>query len=192
MWTNFHWDEAKKKFFFWKIKFKMADSKNWTFQLPPKAEQLPPKFFRLVLGLAGLIDAMGIDFAQPIWLWGWPTSAQKQAKKAFFVFLGCLCRYYLDSITLIETIVISSLCLFWSIHVKCQGHNHAGLCALHCRQYCCNQTTQARHSSWHTRKNSTIQLSFEFFIHLLPTIIAIKYWSIVPVLEDDEICLNLN
>ena len=112
---------------------------------------------------------------------------KNRQKMHFFVFLGCLCRYYLDSITLIETIVISSLCLFWSIHVKCQGHNHAGLCALHCRQYCCNQTTQARHSSWHTRKNSTIQLSFEFFIHLLPTIIAIKYWAIDPVLEDDEL-----
>ena len=98
-----------------------------------------------------------------------------------------MCRHYLDSITLIETIVISSLCLFWSIHVKCQGHNHAGLCALHCRQYCFNQTTQARHSSWHTRKNSTNQLSFEFFIHLLPNRIAIKCWTIGPVLEDDEL-----
>ena len=106
-------------------------------------------------------------------------------------YICVLCRYYLDSITLIETIVISSLCLFWSIHVKCQGHNHAGLCALHCRQYCCNQTTQARHSSWHTRKNSTIQLSFEFFIHLLPTIIAIKYWAIVDELIQSFFCQDL-
>ena len=27
-----------------------------------------PKFYRLVLGLVGLIDAKGIDLAQPIWL----------------------------------------------------------------------------------------------------------------------------
>ena len=31
------------------------------------------KFHGLVLGLVGLIDAKGIDFAQPMWPWGWPT-----------------------------------------------------------------------------------------------------------------------
>ena len=31
------------------------------------AEQFPPKFHGLVLGLVGLIDAKGIDLAQPIW-----------------------------------------------------------------------------------------------------------------------------
>ena len=35
---------------------------------PPKAEQFPPKFHGLVLGLVVLIDAKGIDVAQPIWL----------------------------------------------------------------------------------------------------------------------------
>ena len=34
---------------------------------PPKAEQLPPKFHGLVLGLVGLIEAKGIGLAQPIW-----------------------------------------------------------------------------------------------------------------------------
>ena len=37
------------------------------FQPPPKAEQLLPKFHRLVLGLLELIDAKGIGKAQPIW-----------------------------------------------------------------------------------------------------------------------------
>ena len=33
---------------------------------------------------------MWLDF---IWLSGCPTQAQKQAKNAFFVFLGCFCAY---------------------------------------------------------------------------------------------------
>ena len=44
----------------------MADSKNWVFQLPQKAEQFTPKFHGLVLGLVELIDEKGIDLAQPI------------------------------------------------------------------------------------------------------------------------------
>ena len=65
--TNFHWDEAKKKFFFFEKKFKMADSKKLSFSTSSKAEQIPPKFHGFVLGLVGLNDAKGIDFAQPIW-----------------------------------------------------------------------------------------------------------------------------
>ena len=41
----------------------MADSKK----LPQKAEQFIPKFHGLVLGFVELIDAKGIDVAQPIW-----------------------------------------------------------------------------------------------------------------------------
>ena len=41
------------------------------FSTSPKAEQFPPKFHGLVLGLVGLIDAKGINVAQPIWLSGW-------------------------------------------------------------------------------------------------------------------------
>ena len=48
-------------------KIKMADSKKLSFSTSPKAEQFPPKFHGLVLGLVGLIDAKGIDLAQPIW-----------------------------------------------------------------------------------------------------------------------------
>ena len=65
--TDFHGDEAKKNIFFLKKKFKMADSKKLSFSTSPKAEQFPPKFHGLVLGLVGLIDAKGNDVAQPIW-----------------------------------------------------------------------------------------------------------------------------
>ena len=45
----------------------MADSKKLSFSTSPKTEQFPPKFHGLVLGLVGLIDEKGIDFAQPMW-----------------------------------------------------------------------------------------------------------------------------
>ena len=35
-----------------------------------KAEQFPPKFHGLVLGLVEFIDAKGINLTQPIWLSG--------------------------------------------------------------------------------------------------------------------------
>jgi len=57
--TNFHGDETKK--------FKMADSKKLSLSTSPKAEQFPPKIHGLVLGLVGLIEAKGIDLAQPTW-----------------------------------------------------------------------------------------------------------------------------
>ena len=91
--TNFHRDEAKKKFFFRKKKFKMADSKKLSFSTSSKAEQIPPKFHGFVLGLVGLNDAKGIDFAQPIRPWGCLTHAPKQAKNAFFVFFACFRPY---------------------------------------------------------------------------------------------------
>jgi hypothetical protein len=58
--------KQKKIFFLKKKNPKWPTQKNRVFQLPPKAEQLSPKFHGLVLGLVGLIDAKGIDFAQPI------------------------------------------------------------------------------------------------------------------------------
>ena len=64
--------KKKKKIWKKKKKFKMADSKK-VFQPPPKAEQFPPKFHGLVLGLVGLINVKGIDLAQPVWSWGCPT-----------------------------------------------------------------------------------------------------------------------
>ena len=51
MLTNFHQNDAKKKFSKW----------------PTQAESFLPKFYRLILGLVGLIDVKGIDVAQSIW-----------------------------------------------------------------------------------------------------------------------------
>ena len=55
------WMKQKKKRIIFEKKLKMADSKKLSFSTSPKAEQFPPKFHGLVLGLVGLIDA------QPIW-----------------------------------------------------------------------------------------------------------------------------
>ena len=44
----------------------MADSKKLS--TPPILKQILRKFQGLVLGLVELIDAKGIDVAQPIWL----------------------------------------------------------------------------------------------------------------------------
>ena len=76
----------QKKIFFFEKKFKMADSKKLSFSTSPKAEQFPPKFHGLVFDLVELIDVKGIDFAQSICPWGWPTEAQKQAKMHFWCF----------------------------------------------------------------------------------------------------------
>ena len=46
----FSWEWSKKLFLSWKKKSKWPTQKNWVFQPPPKAEQLSPKFYRLVLG----------------------------------------------------------------------------------------------------------------------------------------------
>ena len=76
----FSWGWSKKNFFFEKKNSKWPTQKNWVFQLPPKAEQLLPKFHRLVLGLVELIDTKGINVTQPIWLSGCPMQAPKRAK----------------------------------------------------------------------------------------------------------------
>jgi hypothetical protein len=59
--TNFHGNEAKKMCVFSK------KNSNGRLRPPHKAEQFPPKFHGLVLGLVELIDAMGINAAQSIW-----------------------------------------------------------------------------------------------------------------------------
>jgi hypothetical protein len=64
--TDFHGDETNKK----KIpkkNSKMADSKKLSFSIPPILNICFQKLHQLVLGLVGLIDAKGIDEAQPIW-----------------------------------------------------------------------------------------------------------------------------
>ena len=63
-----------KQFFFSKFrKIKMADSRKVHFSKLPILDIFLWKFHGLVLGLVGLIDAKGIDVAQPIWSWGCPT-----------------------------------------------------------------------------------------------------------------------
>ena len=54
-------------------KFKMAASKKPHFPAPPILNIFSWNFHGLVLGLVGLIDAKGIDLAQPVWSWGCPT-----------------------------------------------------------------------------------------------------------------------
>ena len=65
----------------------MADSKKKpSFQPPPKAEQLSPKFYKLIIGWVGLIDVKGIHFAQPIWFSGsrmYALFTPKNTKNAF-------------------------------------------------------------------------------------------------------------
>ena len=55
--TYFHVDEAKKIL----IKIQNGLLKKLSFSTLPKAEQFPPKFRGLILGLVELIDAKGID-----------------------------------------------------------------------------------------------------------------------------------
>ena len=55
----FHWEKNQK--------IKMADSKKGHFPAPPILNIFFQKFHGLVLGLVGLIDAKGIDVAQPTW-----------------------------------------------------------------------------------------------------------------------------
>ena len=47
----------------------MAIFQNGSFSKPPILKIFSQKFHRLVLGLVGLIDAEGIDVAQPIIIW---------------------------------------------------------------------------------------------------------------------------
>ena len=54
-------------------KIKIADSKKVSFSTLPKAEQFPPKFHGLVLGLVESIDVKGINVTQPIWPSSSPT-----------------------------------------------------------------------------------------------------------------------
>ena len=50
MLTNFHWDEAKKKIFFWKKIFKMTDSKKTDILAPPILNIFSKKIMDCSLG----------------------------------------------------------------------------------------------------------------------------------------------
>ena len=69
----------------------MANSKKQRFLKSPILNIFLWKFYGLVLGLIELIDAKGIDVAQPIWLWGCPVYAQKQPKNTKNAFFACFC-----------------------------------------------------------------------------------------------------
>ena len=65
--TDFHGDQAKKIFFHAKKNPKWLIFQNGRFSKSPILKIFLSKFHGLVLGLVGLIDAKGIDVAQPIW-----------------------------------------------------------------------------------------------------------------------------
>ena len=65
--TDFHGDQAKKKYFFCTKNSKMSVFQNGRFLKSPILKIFCENFNGLVLGLVGLIDGKGIDVAQPIW-----------------------------------------------------------------------------------------------------------------------------
>ena len=60
--------KQKKNFFFDEKNSKWPIFQNGHFSKSPILEIFSQKFYRLVLWLVRLIDAKGIDVAQPIWL----------------------------------------------------------------------------------------------------------------------------
>ena len=64
---------AAAAFYNAKKKSKMVESKKHSFSKSPVLKIFLWKFYWLVLGLIGLVDAKGIDVPQPIWLWGFLT-----------------------------------------------------------------------------------------------------------------------
>ena len=75
--TDFHENEAKN-FFFKKKNSKWSIFQNGRFSKSPILEIFSRKFYSLVLGLVGLIDAKAINVTQPIWSWGCLTKGQKR------------------------------------------------------------------------------------------------------------------
>ena len=107
----------------------MADSKKLSFSTSSKAELIPPKFHGFVLGLVGLNDAKGIDFAQPIWPWGCLTYAPKQAKNAFFVFFACFGAYVGKSHGHIGWAPSMPFASFKSTNPRTNPWNFGGICS---------------------------------------------------------------
>ena len=67
--TDFHGDKAS----FERENSKISNSqKNWVCQNRQFSNVFCENFMDYIVpGLVWLIDNMGIDVAQPIWLWGW-------------------------------------------------------------------------------------------------------------------------
>ena len=57
----------QKKYFFEEKNSKWTIFQNGRFSKSSILKKISQQFHRLVLGLGGLIDAKGIDVAQPIW-----------------------------------------------------------------------------------------------------------------------------
>ena len=66
--TDFHGDQKKNFFFCKKKNPKWLIFQNGRFSKSPILKFFLQKSHRLVFGLVGLIDAKGIDVAQPVWL----------------------------------------------------------------------------------------------------------------------------
>ena len=58
---------SEKLFFFIGKKIKVANTQKKSFSKSPILKKFCLKFHRVALGLVGLIDAKGIDVAQPTW-----------------------------------------------------------------------------------------------------------------------------
>ena len=56
----------------------MTDSKKLRFSKSPILNIFFQKFYELVLGLVGLIDAKGFVVAQPIWSLGFQTQSKEE------------------------------------------------------------------------------------------------------------------
>jgi hypothetical protein len=80
---------------------------------------LSAKFYKLVLGWVGSIDAKGTHFAQPRLSSGCPMEAQFTAKNAFLVFfaVNCFCR---TAWRLYGLSKMNALCINWSYSPKDQ------------------------------------------------------------------------
>ena len=70
----------KQKKSFFEKKTQNGRLKKMSFSTSAKAEQFLSKFYRLVLGIVGLIDGKGINVTQPIRPSGCLMKAQKKAK----------------------------------------------------------------------------------------------------------------
>ena len=80
--TNWEFDPPPSTFIY--------DTKKLSFSKSPILKKKLRKFQRLVFGLVGLIDAVGINLVQPIWLRQCGISAktaQKHQKCIFYLFL---------------------------------------------------------------------------------------------------------
>ena len=93
--TNFHWDQAKKNFFE-KKNTKWPIFQNGRFSKSPILKIFLRKFHRLILGLVGLIDAKGIDVAQPIHL---RERKLKNMQKMYFLCFLAVFALMSDSLT---------------------------------------------------------------------------------------------